>query len=387
MPPPRRQLKRARNDGGSTRQTAVLVIVTALNVCLMLGDRSDGQSFNLFGLMNSSSETSTGLLLTEAERKALAIANQQIMDATKSDVPFQENNDTDYNIPVTATKYTLSSPSRTNETTVVIVLTHRNNFDRRAIIRDTWAKRHNNVYFVIGGPLDSNNEDKDLSNPLSTSSMLMKEQDLHGDMIDSIHPDTYKSLPYKLHYGMKWVVHNLHQVNWIVKADDDQVVRLNLLEFFVLRKFNPNHPSVLGGIIVNSKPHRKGKWAEDPSYAMEYYPPWAFGSAGYIASRQVAEYVGRNDNLHYYQGEDTGLGIWLAESSLQTTWIDTPEVNKDKICDDRFFIIGHGMSVNEIKNCYDQLGDSVPERKSIVSFGAGRKEMHPKKIIIKGNSD
>lgn len=353
----------------------------------MIGGRSGGQGFDLFGLMDRSSETSPGLFLTEAERAALAIANQQILDATKTGAPFQENNDTEYNIPAIPTKYTLPSPTRTNETTVVIVLTNRNNFDRRAMIRDTWAKKNDNVYFVIGGPLDSNDEDKDLSNPLSTSSMLIKEQDLYEDMIDSIHPDTYKSLPYKLHYGMKWVVQNLHQVNWIVKADDDQVVRLNLLRFFVLRKFNPNHPSVIGGIIVNSKPHKNGKWAEDPFYTMEYYPPWAFGSAGYIVSRQVAEYVGRNDNLHYYQGEDTGLGIWLAESSLQTTWIDTPEVNKDKICDDRFFIIGHGMSVSEIKKCYDQLGDSLPERKSIVSFGAGRKELHPKQIIVKGKSD
>ena len=376
---PRSARKRIRKDAsrGRSRQSVILLAVAAVCLWVMMSDRSGTLNPQILELAGPATETK-GLLLSDAERMSLHNSTQELLHVT-TDAPF-ELSTYDYYSPANPTKYTLPPPIRTNETTVVIVLSSRTHFDRRAVIRDTWAKSNNNVYFVIGGPEPNNQGDRDLSNPLSVSSILMKEQELYGDIIDSIHPDSYRSLPFKLHFGMKWVVNNLEQVNWVVKADDDQIVRLRLLQFFVLRKFNPDHPSVVGAIVVNAQPHRSGRWAEDPKFKGEYYPPWAFGSAGYIVSRQVAEYIGKHDSLHYYQGEDAGLGIWLAESSLQITWIDTPEVNKDKVCDPRFYIIGHDLTVDEIKGCYDTLGDSIPDRKSIISFAAARKDQHPGKI-------
>jgi hypothetical protein len=171
-----------------------------------------------------------------------------------------------YGFPVFPKEHTLPPPDTTNQTTVVLVLSARKHLARRAAIRDTWAKTNDNVYFVVGGPDPEDKADMDISNPKSISSQLREEQVLHGDLIDSIHPDSYKALPFKLHYGMKWVIENIPHVNWIAKADDDHVVRVKLLQFFVLRKFNPHHPSVIGGIVVGAPPHRTGKWAEDPKF-------------------------------------------------------------------------------------------------------------------------
>jgi Galactosyltransferase len=183
----------------------------------------------------------------------------------KTDPPFIPSK-FKYGFPVSPNKYTLPPPNPTNQTTVVLVLSARKHLERRAAIRDTWAKTNDNVYFVVGGPDPDDKADMKISNPKSISSQLLKEQELHGDLIDSIHPDSYKALPYKLHYGMKWVIENVPNVNWIAKADDDHVVRVKLLQFFVLRKFNPHHPSVIGGIVVSAPPHRTGKWAEDPKF-------------------------------------------------------------------------------------------------------------------------
>jgi Galactosyltransferase len=171
-----------------------------------------------------------------------------------------------YGFPVFPTDDTLPPPASTNQTTVVLVLSARDHFARRAAIRDTWAKANDNVYFVVGGPDPEDKADTDRSNPNSVLSNLLKEQEFYGDLIDTIHPESYKALPYKLHYGMKWVVENIPHVNWIAKADDDHVVRVKTLEFFVLRKFNPRHPSVIGGIVLGAPPHRTGKWAEDPKF-------------------------------------------------------------------------------------------------------------------------
>jgi hypothetical protein len=117
-------------------------------------------------------------------------------------------------------------------------------------------------------------------------------------------------------------------------------------------------------------------------HSLTSLPPtqWAYGSAGYIVSRAVAEYIASRDDLYYYQGEDAGLGIWLEESPLQVTFIDTPELNKDKACEAKYYIIGHDWPIEDLKKCFNSLGDVVPERKSIIAFDAGRKDQHPEKI-------
>lgn len=190
----------------------------------------------------------------------------------QTEPPFEQSK-IKYGFPIEATSYTLPSPKRTNQTTVVLVLSARDHFERRAVIRETWARDSDNIYFIVGGPDPADMVDKNLSNPLSVSSLLSREQDIYGDMIDVVHPDSYKSLPYKLHFGMRWVVQNIKHVNWIAKADDDHIVRVKLLQNFVLRKFNPNHTSVIGKIVLDAPPHKSGKWAEDPKFTAPVYPP------------------------------------------------------------------------------------------------------------------
>jgi Galactosyltransferase len=311
----------------------------------------------------------------------------------------------DYRQPAVPTKYSLPPPIHTNQSTVILCLSSRDHFEKRAAIRDSWAKGNDNVYFVIGGPVPRHYKDMHMENPLSTSSLLFQEQARFGDIIDTIHPDTYRSLPYKLHFAMRWVMSNIDDVNWIVKVDDDCVVRVKLLQFFLLRQMNPYHPMVIGTVAVGSRPHRTGKWAEDPRYRENEYPPWAFGSAGYVVSRPVAQYVA--DHNHYYyqvseqivrnglvvfankhphkrlasnQGEDAGLGIWLYESPLQVTWIDSPELRKDEGCVSQLYIIGHDLNTKAIRECFRMLGDEVPERRYVVAFSAGRKDQFPESI-------
>ena len=207
-----------------------------------------------------------------------------------------------YRQPAVPTKYTLPSPKLTTThppSMVIICFSSRDNFQRRAVIRETWAKGHDNVYFILGGPVPGHYKDMNMENPLSTSSLLFLEQEKFGDIIDTIHPDTYKSLPYKLHFAMRWIMRNIETVDWIVKVDDDCLVRVNLLQFYVLRHMNPNHPMVIGTISVGARPHRSGKWAEDPHFRPNQYPPWAFGSAGYVVSRPVAQFVADNDHYYY----------------------------------------------------------------------------------------
>lgn len=109
---------------------------------------------------------------------------------------------------------------------------------------------------------------------------------------------------YKLKAAYAWVLGNTN-ADWVVKADDDTVVRVSSIGKF-LSQYSPTNPTVVGRIIYGPPVHKQGKWAD-----MDY-------SCGHVVSRPIVEYVVENiDKLHEYQGEDTSLGIWLDQSPIK----------------------------------------------------------------------
>jgi hypothetical protein len=322
---------------------------------------------------------------------------------------------------------------------VIIVLSARNHFASRKAIRETWG-RGQAVYFVIGGGADAatasdnayngghnenttssskyrvNHNDQDgnattasgheplnstttsTTTKTTTSSTMLydraRQQQLleqefqeHGDLLDTIHPESYRSLPFKLQFAYHWIyTHYRHDAHWewILKVDDDIMVHtVAKLQHDVLRPLNGHaQPIVVGSIVTNGKVIKTGKWAEHvyPGRAhyspnvnqvvhFPYYPYWPKGSCGHVVSRVVAEYVaqqfhpyhGNNESsattsdntnksnttstssntnttasistdLVYYQGEDTSLGIWLDESPLSVIWIKSRYFTNDKHC-------------------------------------------------------
>ena len=55
-------------------------------------------------------------------------------------------------------------------------------------------------------------------------------------------------------------------------------------------------------------------------------------------------------------------------------------MTREKACEDKYYMIGHDLTIDEVKACWNALGDNLPERKSVIAFGAGRKDQHPHKI-------
>jgi Galactosyltransferase len=276
-----------------------------------------------------------------------------------------------------------------NDTVIVLVLSARDNFDRRRAIRETWGKDHP-VYFVVGGPFlqesngsripitaaNASQQQRDLMNgtavhngssvdsnatdhppllagrALDVQRRLEEEQETFHDLLDSRHPDSYRSLTHKLRFGYTWVLQRHPRVEWLVKVDDDTVVRVDTLATAFLRNFNPTVPMVIGRIIEDSPVHRTGKWAE-LVYPKPRYPFWPQGSCGHVVSRAVAQYVASASNLTYYQGEDVSLGIWLDESDLVTTWVHSEYFSNDRKCLlHAWLIMGHEVSEREMRQCY-----------------------------------
>jgi Galactosyltransferase len=281
----------------------------------------------------------------------------------------------DYNLPPIATAETLQYPKANNaEHLIVLVLSARENAARRSMIRQTWGHDHA-VYFVIGGPRPN------ITKHRSTTQETVQEQEAYHDLLDTIHPESYNSLPHKLKYAMHWVVHHCEAAQWIVKVDDDMFVRVDRLRDSFLPLLNPSTPTVVGHILRDIPVQRHGKWAET-DYANPIYPPWPQGSCGYVVSRAVAEYIAQQYErdlapsskttktaLRIYQGEDTSLGIWFEQSGLNVYWVNSPffvnhgdcmvatDYSNGTTTDVVALSIGHRITPEQMQKCYAAFVD------------------------------
>jgi hypothetical protein len=278
---------------------------------------------------------------------------------------------------------TLSEPTADFSTakTIVFVMSARQNFEQRAVIRETWAKDHA-VYFVVGGLPAS-----ELKTP-AVQDRLVQEQVTHQDLMDSIHPESYRSLPHKLKFSYQWIVTRWPDVQWLVKVDDDTVARIDTLESVVLDMLNPAQLIVVGEIVVGDKVHKTGKWAELLYTKARTYPYWPRGSCGHAVSRAVAEFVSQKaaaGELILYQGEDTSLGIWLHEASLKkeikVRWFESEYFTNTADCHSlQWLVIGHQISPAQMKACYDQADEWTDEYMRDVSKNLWHTKTHAQNV-------
>lgn len=287
----------------------------------------------------------------------------------------------DYNLPPNATTETLDDPlAQSTARLIVLVLSARENAARRSMIRQTWGRDHA-VYFVIGGPNENTLQEDAFTHENTTmhdgtTMQLLKEQVANRDLIDTVHPDSYRSLPHKLKYALRWVVQNCEATEWIVKVDDDMFMLVKSLGDFLSAQFNPSTPTVVGRILRKRPVHRSGKWS-DPEYSHRTYPLWPQGSCGYAISRPVANFIAlqydldlaqsetAKPELYIYQGEDTSLGIWLEKSGLDLYWVHSPFFDNHGDCMKArmgmaggvAFSLGHDITPEQMHHCYAAISE------------------------------
>lgn len=259
---------------------------------------------------------------------------------------------------------------------VVLVLSARRSFERRQIIRETWAK-NSQVIFVIGNrdcPLvPKYRQDLDCLSLSDTPGPSVSEADAHrdclaqigqqldneqaqfGDLVAVDVVETYRQLPRKLKLAYRWALQRYPWAQWFAKVDDDSIARVDRLEKY-LYDLRPE-TSVIGCVALKNWVLRVGKWTE-LEYPGEEYPPFARGSCGHVVTRDVAQMVVNWDG-HEYQGEDTSLGIWVDEAQVKilgrnVTWIDAPLqfLNTGDCTNPQALIVGHDISPWRMKECF-----------------------------------
>lgn len=272
----------------------------------------------------------------------------------------------------------------------VMVLSARNNIGIRNTIRETWAKNHSNVFFIVGKPCDLPVKYRfkrtclknpalapeistvELENHLKREAVLTERLINESNLVIVDSVDEYMELATKLKFGYKWIVENT-DAEFVLKADDDMYVRVDTFGEYLQDKYGL--AKITSPLQLNSTQHLYMGWIRRlnvgqriPDYlrARQYnetrtYPSFAVGSYGHVVSRPIAEYVGKNaEKLFDYLGEDTSLGIWLKESGFKHSvkHLDGTNVmtNKADCKNRRFMVIGHRLRPINLQQCF-RFGD------------------------------
>ena len=258
---------------------------------------------------------------------------------------------------------------------LILVLSARQHFQRRNAIRQSWATGFSHLYFIVSAEA-CHIPPKYRANAISCeadgarqipedefaeynrtimleSELLLREGQDHNDMVIVKGVDVYQNLPHKLKHAYHWASQKTI-ADWILKVDDDCVVRVSqLVAFMKTQDLDPqSEPAVFGRIARNYNVLREGKWA-DLDYSFPSYPPFPLGSAGYVVSRMIVNVVSSLD-LPAYQGEDVSLGIWLDKTFGQDKmiWASSSIFSDQGNCwDASAFVIGHTFSSKDILAC------------------------------------
>lgn len=187
-----------------------------------------------------------------------------------------------------SSKYLDFTPDLLNHHSLqVLVLSKRDGFERRKIIRDqTWGSQNlDNVHYFVGDKycdlpssmtqpwtckpdLEKIKKLERMTGNLgynqTLNAYIKKQTEIQQKLISEPNlimldmVDTYRNLTLKLKKGYEYLLHKYPEARWIAKADDDQYVRVDALEKYLNKleldtNFNPIKELIVIGRIYDNK--------------------------------------------------------------------------------------------------------------------------------------
>lgn len=237
---------------------------------------------------------------------------------------------------------------------VVVVCSSVGHFQRRDVIRQTWANRNVSglrVVFVVGrSPDDPVSED-----------VISDESRRWGDVVQADFVDTYANLTRKSIAALRWVALHARCAGHVLKSDDDSFVNtpllVNDLRTTVHRKF------VMGNVIAAARPVREPeqKWhTPESAYRSAIYPTYASGAAYIISGDAVDAMLDASSTTPFFWIEDvyvTGMlaraaGVQLIVNGKFDGYRDLMDV-----CAVRKHIVQHRISDDMMRTMWTAIGD------------------------------
>ncbi|KAL3082971.1 hypothetical protein niasHS_010773 [Heterodera schachtii] len=245
-------------------------------------------------MISSNTETDQSILLKESENEFAASLYGPFggyfeqMDEDELPLPTQTFAIEFSNYSL---NYSLINPQKCEAETnlFVFILSRPEAQYTRQQIRESWAahlNEHNaTVRFVVGWPLRYDFD------------RLLEEFMTFSDLILYDIEDTYANLYVKVYVSLQWQRHFCDNAKFVLKTDDDSVVDVGRLRWWVDHEFArrvATHPaSVFGGMWKGVKVNREKthRWYVPRTlYAAKRYPPYMNGPT-YLLSNEAVKRI------------------------------------------------------------------------------------------------
>ena len=194
---------------------------------------------------------------------------------------------------------------------LIYVLSSRGNGLTRQTIRQNWGSvkeygdEHVRVVFLIGQKDDG------------FDSLLQKESEQYGDVIQGNFEDTYINLTYKSIMGLHWVTNYCNSTRYVLRTDDDVVVNtFKLVHFLIDIDSGSKTPNFLycnvegkgtGVLPIRNKYHKF--YVNITDYKYDLYPPYCHGLGSIFSIDVATRLLEASKRVPFYKFEDVFMGF------------------------------------------------------------------------------
>ncbi|XP_041791219.1 N-acetyllactosaminide beta-1,3-N-acetylglucosaminyltransferase 3-like [Chelmon rostratus] len=194
------------------------------------------------------------------------------------------------------------------------------NYERREVLRKTWAKerRQDGAWIrriFISGTTDSGFE------KMRLNKLLEMEQREHSDILQWDFSDTFYNLTLKQILFLEWMERNCPNARFLLNGDDDVFANTdNMVEYLQGLKDNDGSKHLFTGhLIIYASPIR---WSGSKYYVPvevhkpNSYPPYC-GGGGYLLSGYTALVIyNMSQSIDILPIDDVYMGMCLAKAGL-----------------------------------------------------------------------
>ena len=195
---------------------------------------------------------------------------------------------------------------------LILVFTAPANFDRRNIIRKTWASDPSmqirwKTMFLLGQPTGDG----------TLNEYLKAEGLIFNDFIQGAQRENCSNLTLKTEMGLEWAA-KYCDFKFILKADDDVFVNPYRLVDFLSNPDTPGTELYLGFVMYDQSPHRSGKYGVSvEEYNKTRYPDFCSGPAYVLSWDLVHKLVDLFDVKNPLKLEDVYIATLLAKLGVK----------------------------------------------------------------------